>query len=83
MLGIERVRVNLYTGPHCELCEQALIILEQSTVSSELEIVMCNIRQQHDWYHRYAVRIPVVQRQDNGQELGWPFNQHELEQFLA
>jgi len=28
------------------------------------------------------VRIPVLKREDNGAELGWPFTLDELELFL-
>ena len=48
----------------------------------QLQITKHNIRDNTDHYHLYAVRIPVLKREDNGAELGWPFTLDELELFL-
>jgi hypothetical protein len=71
----------LYTGPHCELCDHALKVYAQvNPEQTRLEKV--NIRSDAQLYHLYGARIPVLKRNDNQRELGWPFDAAMLEQFL-
>ncbi len=76
------IKIAFYTGPQCSLCDDAQALLAQSSYADELQITPYNIRQDSELYHLYAVRIPVLKREDNGEELGWPFNLEELELFL-
>jgi hypothetical protein len=71
----------LYTGPHCELCDHALEIYEQIN-PEHTHLKKVNIRSDTELYHLYGARIPVLKRNDNQQELGWPFDAAMLEQFL-
>lgn len=34
-------------------------------------------------YEKYGMRIPVLQRMDNGAELDWPFDSAAVLRFLA
>ena len=81
MLATEQVKLILYTGPQCHLCDLALLELEQ-VQNPEFSVEKRNIRENPDDYHLYAVRIPVLKRTDNNNELGWPFTTHDIEQFL-
>lgn len=74
--------LTLYTGPHCELCEHALEIYRK-VQPANVKLTQVNIRTSSDLYHLYAVRIPVLKREDTQAELGWPFDAMMLEQFLA
>ncbi|MDC8831051.1 glutaredoxin family protein [Alteromonas gilva] len=76
------MRIAFYTGPQCSLCHDAEAIIAQSEQADTLTVTQYNIREDSELYHLYAVRIPVLKREDNGQELGWPFNLEELELFL-
>ncbi|RDV25964.1 glutaredoxin family protein [Alteromonas aestuariivivens] len=76
------MKLAFYTGPHCHLCDDALAILQASRSWPSLDIEKFNIREDTQLYHLYAVRIPVIKRLDNGEELGWPFDLTRLEQFL-
>ncbi|WP_395343112.1 glutaredoxin family protein [Ningiella sp. W23] len=75
------LRLILYTGPHCELCDHAFTVY-QNLAPANVSLVKQNIRDDAQLYHLYAVRIPVLKREDTGAELGWPFNENDLEQFL-
>lgn len=75
--------LHFFTGPHCELCDIADEILSQSQYYASLDIQKHNIRENTQHYHLYAVRIPVIKRDDTQAELGWPFTLQELEHFLA
>lgn len=76
------MNIAFFTGPNCCLCDDAEAILRQSSHYSQLTVNKYNIRENTDHYHLYAVRIPVLKREDNGAELGWPFTLDELELFL-
>lgn len=85
------MKVILYTGPHCELCEHAIAIIEQLETPVHIEKV--NIRDSVELYHLYGARIPVIKKVDvvsaqnanniPSNELGWPFSLTQLKAFLA
>jgi hypothetical protein len=81
------LKIEFFTGPHCELCDHALDVistlkaLEPSVQTMSFE--MLNIRDNPEHYHLYAVRIPVLRRVDSGAELGWPFDLEALKKFLS
>lgn len=71
----------LYTGPDCHLCDLAKRELEiLNNLSIDVELI--NIRKNTEHYHLYATRIPVLQRKDNSQELGWPFSAEQIRSFI-
>lgn len=76
------MEIDFYTGPQCSLCDDAMLLV-QALDKPDLIVNKCNIRENTDWYHLYAVRIPVLKRKDTGLELGWPFNLDDLRQFLS
>lgn len=73
--------LTLFTGPQCELCELALEVWRQVN-TDHATLTQVNIRGNAGLYHLYAIRIPVLKREDTQAELGWPFDQPMLEQFL-
>lgn len=76
------MNIAFYTGPNCCLCHDAEALLEQTGQYRQLCVTKHNIRDNSEHYHLYALRIPVLKRQDSGAELGWPFTLNELELFL-
>lgn len=75
------MKLVLYTGPDCHLCElakQELALVD----APELELQVLNIRDDSKVYHLYAMRIPVLKRQDNEGELGWPFSHLDIARFI-
>ncbi|MEW9796893.1 glutaredoxin family protein [Alteromonas sp. CYL-A6] len=76
------MKLHFYTGPQCSLCDLAWDELRKVTAFNDLTIETFNIRDDSELYHRYAVRIPVIQRMDSGAEIGWPFTADMLEEFL-
>lgn len=80
------MRITLYTGPNCSLCENAIALIDELDVDVEVEKI--NVRESVDLYHLYGARIPVVKRIDThlntmGEDLGWPFTQEQLRAYLA
>lgn len=76
-------RILLYTTLGCHLCEQALSLLEALPEQASFELELVDIADDDGLVERYGIRIPVIQRVDNGQELGWPFDLQQLGAFLS
>ncbi len=74
-------KLRLYSRPDCHLCEIAKALVIASGVPVEIERV--NIEDEVKLLALYGLKIPVIQRADNDQELFWPFNAAELAVFLS
>jgi len=70
----------LYGTLGCHLCEQAEKLV-QSVTDAVVSVV--EITDDGELLERYAVRIPVLQRLDNSEELGWPFDAAAIRHWLA
>ncbi|MBD9484401.1 glutaredoxin family protein [Pseudomonas sp. PDM14] len=66
----------------CHLCEVAEGVL-MPFVEHGLLVELVDIAEREDWVERYGLRIPVLRRNDNGAELGWPFGPEEVVRFLG
>ena len=75
------MKLTLFTGPQCHLCDLAVDVIN-SLDGPTLQVEKVNIRDTTEYYHLYAVRIPVLRREDTQQELGWPFDKQQLETFI-
>jgi hypothetical protein len=76
------MKLTLYTGPNCCLCDDALAII-MSLNNHQIEVEKVNIRESTELYHLYAVRIPVLKKAASDDELAWPFDKHQLQAFIA
>jgi len=74
------MRLMLFGTSGCHLCEQAEVIIN-ACVLDGVEYV--DIAEQEQWQEQYAIRIPVLYDPVTKQELGWPFDQAEVEAFIA
>ncbi|MCK9395689.1 MAG: glutaredoxin family protein [Methylobacter sp.] len=74
------MRLILFGTSGCHLCEQAEVIVK-ACVPDGVEHV--DIAEQEQWQERYAVRIPVLYDSESGRELGWPFDQADVEDFVG
>ncbi len=70
----------LYSTLGCHLCEQAQAVLD-SFVNIEYEIV--DIAEDDALVERYGIRIPVVKETFSERDIGWPFDQSLLAQWLS
>ncbi|MDG2072286.1 MAG: glutaredoxin family protein [Pseudomonadales bacterium] len=77
------MKVNLFTTLGCHLCDQALALL-QSIEASGFTIVINEIEIADDnaLLEKYGIRIPVVLIEGHDNDLGWPFTETELRNFL-
>lgn len=74
--------LRLYTTLGCHLCEQAEQLLLEQTTMPGLQWEAVEIAESQELIDAYGVRIPVLQWEANGQELGWPFSAQQLDQWL-
>ncbi len=73
------MRLILFSTSGCHLCEQAEVIIN-ACVPDGVDYV--DIAEQEQWQELYAIRIPVLYDPKTKQELGWPFDQADVENFI-
>lgn len=76
------MNIVFYTGPQCGLCDYADEELAKVSTDVAFTVSKVNIRTSTELYHLYGARIPVLKREDNSDELGWPFTHQDIEEFL-
>ncbi len=79
--------LNFYTTLGCHLCEEAETILAQFIESAmvtvnSIDIIEAEEGESERLLSLYGLRIPVLKRQDNAEELSWPFDEFELAEFI-
>lgn len=72
-----------YTTDGCHLCEQAEHLLVNTPLPAPVPVTVVDIAESPELVERYGIRMPVLQRSDSGEELGWPFTADELQAFLT
>lgn len=73
----------LYTTSGCHLCEHAKDRLWPVLSSGDWRLEEVDIADSDELVERYGVRIPVLARVGGGEELDWPFDEPQLEQWLG
>ena len=77
------VRLMLFGTSGCHLCEQAESIINDCLLGdADLIIEAIDIAEQEQWQEQYAIRIPVLYHPETKQELGWPFDQADVKEFI-
>jgi glutaredoxin len=73
--------VEVYTRPHCHLCEAAFEMLEALQQIRGFRLVERNILDEPEWFDRFRYRVPVVHV--NGVErLALRFSREDVEAVL-
>jgi len=70
--------LKFYGTSNCHLCEQAEAILRGMRLSAE----KIDIAKDDVLMAKYGNRIPLLRRVDNNMELGWPFDEAAVTQFI-
>lgn len=84
MITKAEIKLSFFTGPHCSLCDDAKALIDSvGEAARSFEITYFNVKENPEHYHLYALRIPVLRREDTLVELGWPFNEQQLRTFLS
>jgi glutaredoxin len=76
------VHLNLYSTTNCHLCEEAESLL--NSLNNQYNFISTNIEIAEDitLLARYELKIPVLKRIDNNQEICWPFSIDEIKKLL-
>jgi len=75
------MQITLYTTAGCHLCDLADTILLALPAHHQVEIIHTEIGDSDELVERYGIRIPVLEFSD-GSEIGWPFEQGDIEKKL-
>ncbi|MDP2903928.1 MAG: glutaredoxin family protein [Methylovulum sp.] len=77
------IRLILLETAGCHLCGQALAIVNQCWLEDhELFIENIDIADNEAWQPEYATRIPVLYHPETQTDLGWPFDQADVNVFI-
>ncbi len=73
----------VYSTSACHLCDLALQVIDAVLSQDYFEKVIIDIANSDALIEQYGVRIPVLKIQRTGDELGWPFDEQELMEFVS
>jgi hypothetical protein len=77
------IHLLLLGSAGCHLCEQAEELINICLPNiPELTIEIIDIAEQEHWQEGYATRIPVLHHPETKKDLGWPFTQTQIVQFV-
>lgn len=71
--------LTLYGTEGCHLCNDAQALLKQAG----LQWCDVDIAEDDALLECYGIRIPVLLRNDNGNELSWPFKYEDVLRFIS
>lgn len=77
------IHLILYGTEGCHLCDQAEELLAEPLAAGRISYAHADILDDPELEQRYALRIPVLQAAACLQELDWPFDRQQLEEFLS
>lgn len=75
--------ISFYMTFGCHLCEQARAILMRDSIANLVAVETVDIASSPELVEAYGLRIPLLRRPDTGDELGWPFGESTLLDFLG
>ena len=74
----------LYATDYCQLCDQALTLVEQALQGRAYQLQIIDISESDELMAQYAYSIPVLRRLDGAVgELSWPFTSADVLQLAA
>ena len=74
--------ILLYSTAGCHLCEIANGLLKSVSLEHPFTLKIVDIANNDRLFEKYGIRIPVIKFEHADQELGWPFDIDELQDFL-
>jgi hypothetical protein len=73
-------RLILFQRDDCPLCDQALAVLAAARAPAFDSVWLDG---DDALEARFGTRVPVLRNEDDGAELGWPFDAEAVRAFLA
>ncbi len=75
--------LTLYTTLGCHLCEDAKAVCWAVLPHFSFRLTELDIADEDGLIERYGVRIPVLQLAGRVDDLGWPFSEQQLLDYLS
>ena len=75
--------ILLYTTAGCHLCEQAEAILEPVARLNQLTWQPVDVSTSEALVEAYGIRIPVIKVEGAAEDIGWPFDEPALLDYLS
>jgi len=75
------MKLILYGTDFCQLCDEALEVVEQALEGRSYQLEVVDISTSDELMAKYAYTIPVL-RLENA-ELGWPFSSCDILSFVT
>jgi len=79
------IELNFYTTDGCHLCEEATALLQQLLTQGpeQYQIEVIDIIESDELVQRYGSRIPLIAKQGDVNDLGWPFDYPALLNYVG
>ncbi len=74
------IKLILFGTSGCHLCEEAEQLLASS--HNQISVEMIDIAEHEQWQEKFAIRIPVLYHSHSKKELGWPFTEPMIQDFI-
>jgi hypothetical protein len=71
----------LLTKPHCPLCNEALLLINQLDLDEPIELGVVDISTDEALQKEYGWLVPVLVDVDDN-ELRWPFDAQKAKEFI-
>lgn len=78
-----KIMLTLYHTEHCHLCEMAEELCLTLLNPEYFTLTLVDIAEDETLLELYGVRIPVLKVENDGREIGWPFDGERLMEFLS
>lgn len=75
--------LTLYSTSHCHLCEQAEALVEKMCLQNNVKFSIVEITVDAILLELYELKIPVLKRLDNGNEISWPFTETDIATLIS
>jgi len=75
------MKLILYGTDFCQLCDEALEVVEQALEGRRYQLEIVDISTSDELMAKYAYTIPVLGFENT--ELGWPFSSNDVLNFVA
>lgn len=77
------IRLTLFSGPECCLCDDAMRLLKASVVIENISVEKKDIYTDKSLLLKYKLDIPVLRCDRSGEELKWPFDRASLDEWIS
>lgn len=75
------MQIQLLGTSGCHLCDVAERLVRRMAVRHQIQLIKVDIALDDLLMDQYALQIPLI-RSEDGQELGWPFDEEQLVSWL-